>query len=335
MRDWREAYVEPNLDWQFLTVQDLPDLAELRMAIEYIDDPTVRITLADMRTAFAAEHAHADSHAVVGRDGGGTIVAYAWNHPSSPDDESPTVWLDIGVHPAWRHQRIGERLIGWSIDRAQQWYHHIKQTRPALGKLWIECAVDDPSQLKRDLINDGQLELRRWFTDMHRELGEIPDAPALPPGLYLRPYSHSFQERSRDCHNRAFLARFGSPAVSRTDWGSSLQQADFRPDWSWVIVNEAVTEQPVIGYALNCELTNPDGVDREGWTERMGVRPEFDDYVLGANLLVASMNSFLTAGCNGAGVGIDTVDLARTEELFGRLGYQCEGAMIVFGNHFA
>lgn len=334
MGDWQEAYVEPTLDWQFLNREDLPDLAELRMAIEYIDDPTVRISLADMEASFAAEHAHADSHAVVGRDGGGTIVAYAWNHPSSPEDPSPTVWLDIGVHPAWRHQRIGERLIGWSIERARQWYRHIKQSRPGMGELWIEFAVDDPSQLKRDLINDGQLELRRWFTDMHRELGVIPQAPELPPGLHLRPYSHSFQERTRECHNRAFLARFGSPAVSRKDWGSSLQNADFRPDWSWVIVDESRTAQPVIGYALNCELIDQQSDSREGWTERMGVNPEHDDFVVGANLLIASMNSFQQADCRAAGAGMDTSDLERAKELFGRLDYQCEGAMIVFGNHF-
>ena len=100
---WGEAVVEGSLDWSFLTRDDLPEVAELCAAIEYIDDPAQHRSLDQMQREFDQPLAHSTYHAVVGRDRGGTIVAYAWNHITPSDETNPHVWMEIGVHPAWRH----------------------------------------------------------------------------------------------------------------------------------------------------------------------------------------------------------------------------------------
>ena len=123
--NWVDAVVEGSLEWSFLNFADLPALAELREAIEYFDDPIEHIGYTELVEKFHRPQAHPERNAVVGRDKGGTIVAYAWNLPSQPDDPNPQVWIDMGVHPAWRHKQIRHRLLDWSLERAQSWYAHI------------------------------------------------------------------------------------------------------------------------------------------------------------------------------------------------------------------
>lgn len=323
-----EFFVEPVLDWQPLQFDDLTEVSELRMAIEYFDDPTARRSLADMEDDFALPHAHASRHGVVGRDRGRTIVAYSWNHPSPPEQPNPHVWLEIGVHPAWRHQRIGQRLVAWSIARAREWYRELNVT----GPLWVGCPVDEGSRLAADLVADAQLHPQRWFFDVHRQLEDAPLPPLqVPSGFTLRPFDSAMSEQVRQAHNAAFSTRDGSHDVSVEDWAASLHRPEFRCDWSWVLLDG---DDQVAGYVLNCELADVGTGGREGWSERLGVRPQYRDRGLGAALLVASMQSFRQAGCDQAGIGVDTDAPQPALKLFGGLGYWSDSRVILYGARF-
>lgn len=77
---WEQAIVEGSLEWAFLRREDLGEVAELCAAIEYFDDPTQHRELSGLTDDFDRPWAYPTNHAVVGRDRGGTIVAYGWNH---------------------------------------------------------------------------------------------------------------------------------------------------------------------------------------------------------------------------------------------------------------
>lgn len=330
---WGEAIVEGSLAWSFLSKEDLPELAELCQVISYFDDPAQRKSLPDLIIDFERPHAHANAHAVVGRDRGGTIVAYAWNHIGDPDDLLPHVWLDIGVHPAWRHHKIGLSLVSWSINRARAWYRHIKEPRPFLGPLWVGQAVDEDSRMNGDLLADGQLSIQRWFFDAHRSLtGPLPEL-IVPPGFHLTPFTMEWSEAVRQAHNVAFSTRLGTHDVNQEAWEASLARPDFRAGWSWVVTADEGNTL-VAGYALNSEMVDAESGMREGWTERFGVRPEFRSRGLGHALLIASMRSFAEAGCQLAGLGVDTDLPDRATTLFTGLNYELDDKMVLFGATF-
>ena len=75
-----EYIVEGTLEWAALTEADLPQLAELRTAIEYFDDPVERQDLAQLSESWSFPGGDPGFNCTVGRDKGGTIVAYGWNH---------------------------------------------------------------------------------------------------------------------------------------------------------------------------------------------------------------------------------------------------------------
>lgn len=319
---WAEAFVEPSLDWTFMTFDDLEEIAELRLAIEYMDDPTERRTLSDMRAEYTEKHAHPNQHAVVGRDQGGTIVAYAWNHPSLLEDVNAHVWMDIGVHPAWRHRRIGFHLVEWSIERARMWYRHIKDR--AGGFLVVEMAVDEGSSLEHDLRANGQLKPGRWFFDMHRELSGSLGACPMPNGIVIRKYTGEYCEQVRRAHNLAFSTRAGTHDVDEAGWAKQMRRREFRPEWSWLAL--ASDSGEVIGYVLNSQLDS-NGI-KEGWTDRIGVIPGWRDKGVAACLLCASIESFVTSGCIQAGIGVDT-DQPDTE-LFNSLGFKSDDRVVLY-----
>ena len=332
---WGEAIVEGSLNWSFLSREDLPELAELCAAIEYFDDPAQVRLLADLERDHDEAHAHAGWHSVVGRDAGGTIVAYAWNHISPSDEPMPHVWMEIGVHPAWRYHKIGLKLVGWSIDRARTWYRHIRETREGVGTLWVGCATDENSRVEADLKANGILAPQRWFFDAHRPLveGELPELIA-PEGIELRPFEAHWSEEVRRAHNAAFRDRRGARDVDSADWELSLARPDFRPEWSWLAVQADAPDAGVVGYALNSEIHDEESGWREGWTERLGVVPSFQHHGIGGALLISSMHSIAVAGCPIAGIGIDTDEPHLAESLFGNLGYVFDDRMVLYGGTF-
>mgnify|MGYP000948792554 CR=1 FL=1 len=46
--EWTETFVDDLLDWSFLSFDDLPELAELRAAMEYYDDPVQTMGYEDL-----------------------------------------------------------------------------------------------------------------------------------------------------------------------------------------------------------------------------------------------------------------------------------------------
>lgn len=335
---WAEAFVEPSLDWQFLSEGDLEAVAELRVAIEYFDDPVEHRSLEQMRRDFHAPHSHPQQHSVVGRDKAGTIVAYAWNHPSRSDLDDLEVWLEIGVHPGWRHRKIGERLVDWSIERAKMWFEYIKarreQSNETVNSLRLTMVVDEGSRIQEDLVQNGTLKPQRWFFDMHRQIHDANDYPKvqLPEGFRIECFSKELSESVRNAHNLAFSTREGTKDISQEDWYALVNRPECREDWSWVVVHEPTGQ--IAGYIINSQLREEDHDVREGWTDMLGVVPEFRSQGIGANLLCSSIKSFAENGANFAGIGVDTENAGGSADLFSSLGYVSADRVVLYGASF-
>ena len=332
--DWPDAMVEGSLEWSFLRFADLDGLAELRQAIEYFDEPIQHFGLPELVESFHRPHAHPERSAVVGREKGGTIVAYAWNVPSLPDDPRPQVWLHIGVHPAWRHQRLRHRLLAWSLNRAKEWYAQI--AGPSTGPLWVGCTAEESQAgITHSLVEAG-LTPQRWFFDMYRPLDAGHALPDTPPGEGVRLVSFDMRhaEPVRTAHNEIFGSLPGARPVSRMEWEASLSSPEFRAEFSWVAV--ADHDHPrhphpehgrVVGYALNRVYEE----ESQGWTERLGVCPYWRGRGTGSALLVASMRSFVASGLTTAGIGVDTERPADVEQLFGSVGFESRDHLVLYG----
>lgn len=347
-----DSMVEGALSWAPMQRRDLVSVAELRQAIDYLDDSIDGFDLPAFEERFERMGESPSPDAVVGRDVGGTIVAYGWNVVRRPAGQLPQVWLDGGVHPGWRHHKIGRRIVRWQLERAEEWLRTAVDTAgaasdpSAIRAAWVGTYVDEKVRSRSHVLTDAGLLPERWYQDLHATLcrGDLRAPEALIDTrrgpVVIAPYQAGHSEQVRRLHNEVFgrlaAGTTVAPASVRTEnqdlpgalmtgesidaqtWEASWERPAARPDWSWV----ALCEGQVVGYALNSECPpDPDGL-REGWTDRLGVGFSWRGIGVGTALLRSSRHSFALAGMDQAGAGIDTIDPERTLRALHAAGYE-------------
>ncbi len=328
-----DPMVEGTLTWTALQTDDLPGLAELQRAIEYFDEPMSAQDLDELTDSFLAPGSFPRQNAVVGRDRGGTIVAYAWNHLRNGAAPRSQMWLEGGVHPAWRHQHLGEYLFSWQRSRAEEYLQLKAAEHGGDPVLWLGHSVEQQQATVVRLLERLGMAPERWYFDMHRFFDDAADEPSespapTPEGVTLRHYSSEFSEPVRHAHNAAFADLEGVNVVSREAWEAALSRQETRPEWSWV----ALENDQVVGYAMNCanEEEWQDQGYSQGWTDRIGVLPSHRNRGVYRALLIVSMQSFQQAGLDAAGVGVDTGDPQDTSELFNNLGFSSQDMVVLY-----
>lgn len=312
----RLADITP-LTWRPLTRDDLGELSELLTAIEHLDDPAGRHSLDDLIELVNQHRSDPATSTIAGRFGE-SLVAFGWNVVMPEDIDPRRVWLMGGVHPGWRDKRIGRLLLTWQFEQARAWYRETRE--PDHGQLAMLIDVDEKLSVRRDLYERAGMLPRQWLADMHCAFDstELVDVPA-PRGIRLVLYDASYAERARNAHNDAFAGLWGAQEVSGVEWQESMSRTSARPEWSWL----ALDGDLVVGYAINSAHPQDWAAQgfSEGWTDRLGVRPEYRGRGIAKALLAASMRTFRAAGLDGAGLGVDSDNPTGAVGLYRALGY--------------
>lgn len=315
------------LDWQPLTVEDLAELSALLTAIEHLDEPNFRHSLAELHEQYAEVDTDAGTDTLGGRDAGGTLVAYAWNHRMVADADPRRVYLSGGVHPGWRRQGIGSALLRWQLDEARRWY--VWTWVKGHGPLQVICPVDEKLTDPRKLYADHGLQPIRWYADLSRTFEEPPPEVPPPPGVRLVRMHRDHSEDVRRAHNECFADQWGSQPIDRVHWEEQLSRAASRIGWSWVALADGTGE--VVGYATNSAYEQDWEAQgfSEGWTDRLGVRPAWRGRGIAKALLAASMQSYAAAGLDAAGLGVDTDN--PSFRLYEQLGFRSVNTVVLYG----
>lgn len=318
----RTRSAPPTVQWSPLTREDLPALSGLLTAIEHYDEPAERHSIDELQEAWSEPGSDPEQNAKLGRDSGGTVIGYGWVHPFDTDVDPRRVFLDGGVHPGWRRRGIGHQILDWQIDRARDWDADTR--RPEHGALQLVLMVEEKLTGRARLAGDREFRPVRWLADMSLRFADLGGGlPAVPTvrGIRLEPFTAARSEQVRRAHNEAFADHWGSQPVPADRWQQRLEAAATRTEWSWVAVDDGSEE--VAGYAMNAAYPQDWEYQgfREGWTDRLGVRPDWRRRGIAEALLVSSMQSFAAADLDGAGLGVDTDQPDGAYGLYTRLGY--------------
>lgn len=318
------------LAWRPLVRTDLLELFGLLTAIELHDDPSERYSLDSLYEHYDTAGAAPTENALVGW-AGETPIAYGWNCVGLYDTDPRRVWLIGGVHPGWRRLGHGRRLMEWQLTRAREWDTQTREDRTrssdAFGPLQVIGNVDALQADRNRLFRRYGFDAVRWYADMSRPLdGALPPVE-LPTGFEIVGYAPTMSEPVRLAHNAAFADHWGSQPVATQAWRTDYARSSFRADWSFVVRTEA---GQVAGYAMSSAYQqdwDASGI-RDGWTDRLGVRPEFRGRGIARALLARSMQAFAEAGLDAAGLGVDADNPTGAFSLYQSMGYTAGDTVI-------
>ena len=241
------------LSWRPIEAADVPACAVLLAAIEEVDQTGDVFGEEDLLETFRAPGRDYPRGSLCVHDGE-VMVGYSCLAPGSAD-QVHQMSLFGGVHPAYRRQGIGSRLLDWAELAAVPLHKERYPGLPLSISGW--CAASDSGASA--LYASRGFRPARWFHLMGADLttGYLTKgglgAP-VPAGVHIIAFTADLAEEARLLRNEAF-GQAGQMAPD--DWAYFLSYDSFRPAFSYLAYDGAETVGVLIAreYDAYTELT--------------------------------------------------------------------------------
>lgn len=253
----------------------------------------------------------------------GIVVADAgaWLH-SGASGARCIVWGEAS--PGFEH--LKPLLFEWAESRARQ---RLATADPTLPRV-VRVAVEEHRRAHRRVIEAAGFRDPRAFAEMARPLADLPDPPALPPGVAVAPWSDDLEESVRLASNEAFSDHWGSLPMTPAEFrGFFRDNPMFRPDLSFL----ALADGEVVSFCL-CEVDDSDNEDRDSndvYLERIGTRRAHRGRRLASHLAVRSMEAAAATGrLDRAALQVDEMSHTNATAVYERLGFVTYARSLTF-----
>jgi mycothiol synthase len=257
----------------------------------------------------------------------GDLVGYADFFLRNANGRGDSVFYTWGVvHPRWRTQGLGRRLLEALYDRASERLAEIEQ-----GPVYFQGNGRESEVDRQALFEGFGMERVRYFVDMARPIDNGLPPVELAPGFRLRRF-----DPGRDLETvwqvdvQAFRDHWGTGGFPLEEFRHWLEQPHFRPEL-WLLAEDE-SDGRVAGIALN--TIDPDWIAQtgrqEGCVNTLAVLREYRRRGLGTALLAQSLQSLRQAGMASAHLGADTENLTGAVRLYERLGFRVRKTTAVY-----
>ncbi|MCI6585333.1 MAG: N-acetyltransferase [Mobiluncus sp.] len=302
----------PGLVWEPLQPENRDDLIRLIAEMERIDNPPYRTSAEEVDQIFAVTYA-----GLGGWDQDSQLVAYAIVRLVETNGYQAICSGGVGVN--WRKRGVGTEIFQWEVATARKML--ADKPRPAQ----IVCFVDRSSSNISGWMYTFGFEKKHSFLELRRDLNE--PIPEIEPGQYLKivPWSETFDDRVRRAHNELMELTSGSPAQDMESWTSN--RPFFAPEWSFIALDKSSDVAEVAGYLLSARYEQDwEALGwKEGYTEILGVLPDYAESKVAQALLSRTLNTYRDSGMAFAAVGLAEENPTEVAKLYTSFGYQATG----------
>ena len=222
----------------------------------------------------------------------------------------------------------------WILERSRE--IHAERAPDVLAKVHLYGYPDNLGQI--ELIESHGFTAVNWSAVMRVRLddGRELAAARLPSGFTLLPYDLSWSARMRAAHNAAFLDHWGFVPWDEQMWQQWIDGSkNFRPDISWVVVDDADPEV-VVAYVQSNEFDAYEAMTgrREAYLGKIGVRREYRGRGLASALLRHALRGYRDAGYVESSLDVDTNNPTGAFGLYERAGFEVEKRMTIYEIEF-
>jgi mycothiol synthase len=293
--------------------RDLEPLVELINAADVVDQLEWGTSLQELRERFSLPTLQPEENVFVAQ-AGGQVVGYTRLRLEKGEAES-VFQTDGVVHPEWRRQGIGQRLLKRAHQQAQERLGEVTS-----DKAYFDAYCEYRAAGRMALFESFSMRPVRYFLDMaYASLEDIPE-PQFPPDIAVRAWVRGQDdEATLAAFNEAFADHWDFKPEPLEEWLHWANLPRFRPELNLL----ATAGEEIAGLCL-CDVNKAHIARigrREGWVDVLGVRRPYRHQGLGRALLLAGLHAMKEAGMESAMLGVDAESLTGATRLYESVGF--------------
>ncbi len=310
------------LSWRPIEAKDVPACAVLLAAIEEVDQTGDVFGEEDLLETFRDPGRDYPRGSIAVRDGD-VLVGYCCLSSSGSADQVHQMSQFGGVHPAYRGQGIGGRLLDWAELAAVPLHVERYPGLPLSISGW--CPAGDSGA--SSLFASRGYRPARWFHVMAADLTAAgPEAP-VPAGVQVVTFTEDLAEEARLVRNEAFSDHGRADQVTPDEWAHFLSYNAFRSAFSYLVYDGAEPIGVLIGreYDAYTELT---GI-LDLYIAVVAIRSSARNRGIASALLSRALADARSAGFTAASLTVNADSPTAGFGLFQRAGFAIKATSIM------
>lgn len=214
------------------------------------------------------------------------------------------------VHPDYRNQGVGERLLALIEERARE----LVNETGAEGRMVVLHEANKPNVWAARLLEESGFLAIRSHLRMEIALDEPPAEPEIPAGLTLRPMVLGQENRAVwEANNDGFADHWNFAPIPYETWAHwTVESAHFDPTLCFLMLDG----DEIAGMA-QCEIT---GNGALGWVNDLSVRKPWRRRGIALALLRHAFAEFYRRGLRHVALGVDAESTTGAPQLYARAG---------------
>jgi mycothiol synthase len=303
-----------SLTWRPLTSADAQTSADLLNAIEVVDQIGENYTAEDTLTELIDPYADLERASLCAFDGD-VMVGYMKVRHKPSASEVHRVLVDGGVHPSYRRQGVGTRLLEAGIEAAKVVHalHH-----PGL-KLGVDVHKAEKIAGVPELARSLGFAPVRYYQGMVHPLSDLRPV-VLPEGPRIEAWSEQNDEDFRFVRNEAYADHWGTVPMPADLWQNKITNQTFRPAASF-LVREAGGEPVSVLVTMHWEADTEYTGIRDAHFMLIGTRPEYRKRGLASGLIGHALRAVADQGYDQASLSVDSESAAGAPRILEKAGF--------------
>ncbi|MBN2471946.1 MAG: GNAT family N-acetyltransferase [Anaerolineae bacterium] len=295
-------------------MDDLPAVVELTniCTTHAIGGGTLTVTELTEQWSRAMFEPERDSQVIFAPDGALVAAAEFW---SREPYVYPYFWG--AVHPDYRGQGYGSRLMDWAATRARR---NLELAPPEARVAIRVNAVNTEADSLALFARHGYVPARHfWQMEIEMAPDEVP-APQWAEGIRVRTYVPGQDDRPvHEAVEAAFRDHWGYMPLSFEDWMIGMVNiASFEADLWFLAVADTPEGEQIAGVSL-CKMGTHDDPDA-GYVMDLGIVREYRRRGIALALLHHSFAAFHQRGVLKVALGVDAASLTGATRLYEKAG---------------
>lgn len=302
---------------------DLEALVRLIHEADVIDQSDRDTSPEELRERFGVPDYYPQENVFVAQDEKGRIVGYGSLYLEKGEVES--IFRAAGVvHPRWRRQGIGRRLLERLWERAREHKGEIRSE-----KVYFDGFARSSEKGRIALFEGFEMRVARHFITMiYQPLDRLAE-PHIPPGIAIRTWKRGEDDEALlEVFNEAFADHWGFVPLPRENWLYWTSLPRFRPELALL----AVSGDEIAGFCL-CDI-DQERIERlgrkEGYVDILAVRRPYRRRGLGRALLLAGLHLLKEEGMESAALDVDIASLTGATRLYEGVGFREQKRHILY-----